>query len=157
MPDTDNINSKFSPRERKFLELHFAGALMKDAARAAGYRGASDRALCNTGRAILTKYENSVHPKELFRRVGASETRIAQLLLDMAENAKSESARVNALGILSKCLGLQREIDEGFQGFEIHLEGLGPPSPPPGAPRPGAPGQPPALPSAPPKTKQIIR
>jgi len=155
MPDTDNINSKFSPRERKFLELHFAGALMKDAARAAGYRGASDRALCNTGRAILTKYENSVHPKELFRRVGASETRVAQLLLDMAENAKSESARVNALGILSKCLGLQREIDEGFQGFEIRLEGLER-RPPPGA---GAahPAPTPGLPAPAQRPKQITK
>lgn len=158
----------YSVREKKFLELYFGGALMKDAVRAAGYRGASDVALCNTGRAILTKYENSAPPKEIFRRVGASETRIAQLLLDMAENAKSESARVNALGILSKCLGLQREIDEGFQGFEIHLHGLerrlppgapGPGAPGPGAagPQPGAPEQRPALPGPQLKAKQIIR
>ena len=150
-------NSKFSPRELKFLSLYFSGQQMKDAARAAGYRGASDQALCNSGRAILNKYEDSVHPKELFRRVGASETRVAQLLLALAETGKSESVRVSALAILTKCLGLQREIEEGFQGFEIHLEGLGPPSPPPGAPRPGPPGQPPALPSPQPKTKQITK
>jgi hypothetical protein len=38
----------------KFLEFYFGGTLMKTAARAAGYRGASDQSLCNTGKAILT-------------------------------------------------------------------------------------------------------
>ncbi len=119
----DEDDSKFSPRELKFLELYFSGALMKDAAKAAGYKGSSDQALCNTGRAILTKYEETARPNEIFRRVGASETRIAQLLLNLAESAESESARVNALGILSKCLGLQREQADPVQGARIVIQG----------------------------------
>jgi len=55
---------RFSPRAMKFLEIYFGGALMKDAARAAGYRGTSDQALCNTGRAILDKF--SKIPFDLF-------------------------------------------------------------------------------------------
>jgi hypothetical protein len=104
----ENGSSKFSPRELKFLELYFGGNLIKDAARAAGYRGRSAQALCNTGRAILKKFEETAHPKEIFQRFGASQVRTALLLVNLAEKAKSESARVNALGIISKILGMQR-------------------------------------------------
>ena len=86
----------------KFLELYFGGALMKDAAHAAGYRGASDQALCNTGRKILTKF--SKNPRSLFRRAGARETKIAQLLVGMAENNKSEHQQLKALRILAALL-----------------------------------------------------
>ena len=93
-------NSKFSPRQIKFLELYLSGFSMKAAARAAGYRGSSDPALCNTGRAILTKYQQS----GIFRGVGGGEGRIAQLLIDMASNHQSESGRLKGLRILSKVM-----------------------------------------------------
>jgi hypothetical protein len=51
MPQREKKKSKFSPRQIKFLELYFAGCSLKAAARGAGYLGASDSALCNTGRA----------------------------------------------------------------------------------------------------------
>jgi len=84
----------------KFLEFYFGGALMKNAARAAGYQGGSDQALCNTGRAILDKF--SKNPKSLFRLGGAREMRIAQLLGDML-NSKSPLQRLKALEILARC------------------------------------------------------
>jgi hypothetical protein len=96
-------NHRFSSREMRFLQLYLGGALMKDAARASGYRGASDQALCNTGRAILTKFSNN--PKALFRLAGARERRIAQLLVGMAFNSKSEFKQLKALTILLKCVG----------------------------------------------------
>lgn len=116
-------DSRMSPRELKFLEHYFSGSTMKDAVKAAGYRGASAPALCNTGRAILTRYEQNTSAQEIFRRVGASETRIAQLLLNLAENAESEGTRVHALGILSKCMGLQRESNEPVRGAKIIISG----------------------------------
>jgi hypothetical protein len=85
----------------KFLELYFGGALMKDAARAAGYRGSTPQALCNTGRAILDKFTKN--PEALFRRAGARERRVAQLLCDMAFNSKSPLQRLKALKILGRC------------------------------------------------------
>lgn len=94
---------RFSPREVKFLELYWGGAFMKDAARAAGYRGASDQALCNTGRRILIKFEAT--PKTLFHHAGSREKKIAQLIAHMAENSKSELQQLTALVILSKCVG----------------------------------------------------
>ena len=91
---------RFSPRQIKFLELYFGGALMKDAARAAGYRGASDQALCNTGRAILDKFSSS--PEALFRRVSAREAKVAKLLADMSNNNRP-ARQLIALAILLKC------------------------------------------------------
>ena len=94
-------NVRFSPRQIKFLELYLSGFLMKDAARAAGYRGSSDPALCNTGRAILTKLSNN--PQGLFRLAGPRERKIAQLLGQMAFNSKSELKQLKALEILGRC------------------------------------------------------
>ena len=87
--------SKFSPQQIKFLELYFSGFTMKDAARAAGYRGSSDQALCNTGGALL-------------RRAVATDARIAQLMLEAAENSQSESGRLKGLSILVKALSFRR-------------------------------------------------
>jgi len=93
-------NVRFSPREITFLELYFGGALMKDAARAAGYRGATPQALCNSGKRVLTKFSNS--PTTLFRLPGRRERKIAQLLINILES-KSEHKQLLALKILSKC------------------------------------------------------
>lgn len=86
----------------KFLEIYFGGALMKDAARAAGYRGTSDQALCNTGRAILDKF--SKIPFDLFCQAGARERKISKLIFEMADNAKSGTQQLKVLKILSKCI-----------------------------------------------------
>jgi len=93
--------TRFSPRQMKFLESYFGGASMKAAVRAAGYQGASDQALCNTGRAILDKF--SKNPDALFCRAGARERRVAQLLCDMAFHSKSPLQRLKALKILARC------------------------------------------------------
>ena len=101
MSYNDKKDSKFSPRERKFLELYFGGALMKDAARAAGYRGASDQALCNTGRAILTKFTKDPN----FHRAWRRKRKIARLSAGLAGNSKSELQQLKALKILSRYIG----------------------------------------------------
>jgi hypothetical protein len=109
-------NSKFSPRELKFLELYFSGFLMKDAAKSAGYRGSSDPAICNTGRAVLTKFEQSALAKRIFCGAGVSEGRIAALLIDMALNSQSESGRMKGLSILSRALfSLDRRLTSGAE------------------------------------------
>ncbi len=95
--------TRFSPRETKFLLYFWGGATMKAAAAAAGYRGATPQSLCNAGRRILTKF--SKNPKALFRQGWGREARIAQLLLGIAENGKSEHQQLKALTILSRCLG----------------------------------------------------
>ena len=94
-------NRRFTPKQLRFLELFFSGCKMKDAARAAGYRGASDQALCNTGRKILNKL--SKRPMTLFRRAGPREMRIAQLLGNRLDNGTVQQ-QLKALKILATML-----------------------------------------------------
>ena len=96
-------NFRLSPREMKFLELYLDGALMKEAARAAGYRGSTPQALCNTGRAILNKFSN-INLKSLHARARKIR-KIDQLLVSlvsMADDSKSELQQIKALKILGK-------------------------------------------------------
>jgi len=85
----------------KFLELYFGGALMKDAARAAGYRGASDQALCNTGRAILTKFTGDPN----FHRAWRRKWKIARLSVGLADDSKSDREQLKILKKLSRYIG----------------------------------------------------
>jgi len=94
-------NFRFNQRQLRFLELFFSGYKMKTAARAAGYKGRSDQALCNTGRKILNKL--SKNQKSFFRLAGTRERMIVQLLDDMAFNSESTSQRLKALKILARC------------------------------------------------------
>jgi hypothetical protein len=95
MSPKDRKKSKFSTQQLRFLELYFSGLTMKAAARAAGYRGSSDQALCNAGAAIL-------------RRAVATDARIAQLFLDKVVRNQSESGRLKGLNILVKTMFSRR-------------------------------------------------
>jgi hypothetical protein len=94
-------NAKFSPRAMKFLELYFGGALMKDAARAAGYCGASNAALCNTGRGILTKFTGD----PTFDRAWRHKRKIARLSVGLADDSKSDREQLKILKKLSRYIG----------------------------------------------------
>ena len=95
MSTKEKGRTRFSPRQIKFLELYFAGHSIKAAARAAGYQGSSDQALCNTGGALL-------------RRAVATDARIAQLFLDKILRNQSESGRLKGLNILVKTMFFRR-------------------------------------------------
>jgi len=95
-------NSKFSARQLLFLELFFSGYSMQDAARGAGYKGSTPQALCNNARAILDKFSKT--PLAHFCQAGARERKIAKLIFEMADNAKSGTQQLKALKILSKCI-----------------------------------------------------
>jgi hypothetical protein len=95
MSTKEKGRAKFSPRQLKFLELYFTGHSLKAAARAAGYQGSSDQALCNTGGALL-------------RRAVATDAHIAQLFLDKMMRDQSESGRMKGLSILVKTMFFRR-------------------------------------------------
>lgn len=61
---------------------------MKNAARAAGYRGTSDQSLCNSGRKILNKL--SKNPNLLLFWPGAREMRIARLIANTVDNGTAQ-------------------------------------------------------------------
>lgn len=93
---------RYSERQLRFLEFHFAGLTMAMAAKRAGFGGRSDPALCNTAKRILSKFEKE--PEAFFRQAGPRGLKIARLLVDMGENNKSEHKQLEALTILSKCI-----------------------------------------------------
>jgi hypothetical protein len=74
---------------------------MKDAARAAGYRGASDQTFCNIGRAILTKFTGDPN----FHRAWRRKRKIARLSVGLAGNSRSEHEQLKILKILSRSIG----------------------------------------------------
>jgi hypothetical protein len=93
-------NIKFSPRQNRFLELYFGGALLKDAVWQAGYRGCSNQSRCNTAKKILTKFTKNPN----FHREWTRERKIARLLAGMGENGKSERQKMKNLRILAALL-----------------------------------------------------
>ena len=85
----------------------------------AGYDGLSESMLYLVARKIVEKYEagGGVGPKVL-RAVGLGELKIAKLLKSLAESAKSEVVKLEALKFAANCLGMSKP-DETFQGFSI--------------------------------------
>ena len=86
----------------------------------AGYKGYHPNYLYQLGTKIINKNECQADDhRKIFRAVGAGETAIAQGLLHLAQNAKSEMVRLNAWTGLAKCLGLTKEVLEGVEGIQI--------------------------------------
>lgn len=71
---------------------------MKNAARAAGYRGSTPQALCNSGRKVLNKL--SKNPKALLRLAGPRAIGIFQLLGDRLDSGTAQQ-QLKALKILA--------------------------------------------------------
>lgn len=95
---------RFSLRALKFLKLYFVeGMQLMDAARSAGYKGATPQSLCNTGLAILRRYTGDSRAT-VRRRIGAQGVDVGQLLTEVAENGKSEHQQFQTLMLLSKCI-----------------------------------------------------
>lgn len=117
--DTEGV--KFSERELKALEYWFSGKYKTkwQAARAAGYKGTSKSSLTNTLNGVIKKYDSNKDHREIMRDIGAGESNIVKLLWEIAKNGKDEKARLQALNILSKCAGMQREVVEGDRGGDI--------------------------------------
>ena len=103
------------------LEIYFTGkADLEKAVKMAGYKTRSKSMRYYVGSKIVEKLENGARGKEIFRRVGLGEVTIAMLLLQIARDAKSGSnARISALNVASKCVGLQKEVIEGGEGADI--------------------------------------
>lgn len=128
--DINEINSvelkgPLAPREIKCLESLFSQTKpyldYAQAAKNAGFKAKYRQSLEIIAKRIVEKYcAASADHKKIFRQVGASEVYLAQTLKTIIDNTKlAPSARVNALAILSKILGLQREVIEGLAGARV--------------------------------------
>lgn len=125
--DTDipNPNSDLTDREIKVLELYFSGLPLSQAVRKAGYKSKDPQTRVFIGNRILEKYECQAGGKEIFRRVGLGEARLAMQLrwvVQELERNYRETGNLTALRTLkdylvlqSKCLGLHRDVLETLE------------------------------------------
>jgi len=114
------LGEQLTVKELKFLEIYLSGEADRlKAMKLAGYDGLSDSMLYLISRKIVEKYEagGGVGPKVL-RAVGLGELKIAKLLKSLAETAKSDLVRLEALKFAANCLGMSKP-DETYQGFSI--------------------------------------
>ena len=106
-----NIKSVLTEKELLFLQIYLSGGITQvNALKSAGYQGYNEKYLELLARKIIGKYESQGGDhRKIFREIGAGEMRVAQGILDLAMNAKSEMVRLNAWLGIAKCLGLQKD------------------------------------------------
>jgi hypothetical protein len=110
--------------ELKFIELYLIGGLtIENAMKAAGYINYHPKYRYTAAKKIIEKYECSVGDhRKIMRDMGYGVTKLIELLVDSAENAKSEMVKLTARIALAKCLGLHSEIVDEVQGLKIIID-----------------------------------
>lgn len=119
--DEINIKDQMTQKELNFLELLFSGNHSIDKAMIlAGYGQYSKDWRYKLSQKIIRKYEQQVGDhRKIMRTMGYGEVKVIKLLIDSAENAKSETVKLNARIALAKCIGLQKEVVDGVEGITI--------------------------------------
>jgi len=124
-------DKKLTDREIKFLEIYFTNANipLHTAARMAGYKAKHNSTLDFTAKRILSKYEGATDHREIFRRMGCGEAKIAEMLIDLAKTAQSETVKLNAIATLTKVFGMQKDNLDLGAGAEINIRPAAAPAP----------------------------
>jgi len=114
-----------SEREKTVLNLYLSGLPLSEAVKQAGYKAKHPQTRCIIGNRILRKYESQAGGKEIFRRAGLGEARLAAKLRRLIEHLEERvydrgelaaaTKLLKGLELASKCLGLQREVVEGLE------------------------------------------
>ena len=122
-----DLKGQLSLKEQRFIELYLTGDLTVDKAmESAGYVGYHKKSLYRLSRKIVEKYESSAGDhRKIMRAMGYGETKAIEMLIDSAENAKSEMVRLTARITLAKCLGLHQDVVAVNQGIQIIIRGRG--------------------------------
>jgi hypothetical protein len=119
----NEIDFKEQPtaREARFIELRFVEGMTTDKAMiAAGYGKYSQKQRYRIATKIVQKYEHQAGDhRKIMRAMGYGETKVIEMLIDSAENAKSEMVRLGARTFLAKCLGMQQDVADVQSGIRI--------------------------------------
>lgn len=110
--------------EKEMEKENFEDDVIVESMKKATYnpKGTKDvRQMIELGREILGRHESALTSKEVFSQIGLSVRQIALNLRKLALTAKTETVRLNALNIASKCVGLQRESVDLEAGAEINI------------------------------------
>lgn len=121
------LSGQLTMMELRFIEFYLTGELTVDKAmESAGYKGYHKKSLYRLSRKIVEKYESSAGDhRKIMRAMGYGETKAIAMLIDSAENAKSEMVRLTARITLAKCLGLHQDVVAANQGIQIIIKGRG--------------------------------
>lgn len=121
------LSGQLTMMELRFIEFYLTGDLTVDKAmESAGYKGYHKKSLYRLGRKIVDKYESSAGDhRKIMRAMGYGETKAIEMLIDSAENAKSEMVKLTARITLAKCLGLHQDVVAVNQGIQIIIRGRG--------------------------------
>ena len=122
-----NLKDQLTEKEQLFIEIFLAGGTSRDEGMiSAGYGNYSQSHRMGLSRKIIAKYESLAgEHRKTFRAVGAGEVAVAQGLLDLATNSKSEMVRLNAWTAIGKILGLTQDVVAVNQGIQIVIKGRG--------------------------------
>jgi hypothetical protein len=132
-----DLKPRMTGKELKFIELWLSGKYtLEKAMILSGYQNYHRDSLYRLGREIVIRYEEAAQDhRKIMRAMGAGEVGVLMGLWELAQDTKNKTIRLNALSMLAKCLGLQKETLEGAAGitfvFETIAPGQGPQQGPP--------------------------
>lgn len=120
----DDLKSKMTVKELKFLEIYFQGNISQEKAMdLAGYQDYNQDYKGILARKIIRKHETQAGDHRIIARaLGAGEVFVISGLMELAKNGKSEIVKRAALGDLAKILGLTKEQLETAGGIKIIFE-----------------------------------
>ncbi len=149
--DLKNIDmkGKLTAQELTFLEIFFNSPHGKKENRvtidkcmiSAGYGNMAQSSRYFIAKKILEKYEATApQARQVFSRLGFGPVRVAQGIIDKAQNAPSDIVSLRALDLAARCQGMTEQAAGGGGGVNIIINTGPPQAPGPGLP--GAPGAP---------------
>ncbi len=169
--DKVSIKDKLTSQELRFLEIYFSSDHIKGTNKVttdkamilAGYGHFTQDWRYKLAKKIVIKYERcGGEATKIFQELGFGQIKVAQGIIDKAENAKSEMVSLKALALAAKCCRMTEEKERTGQGININIittaaAAPGGPSPGPGPAQVVIQGEAPAQPVAPRKPLQITR
>jgi hypothetical protein len=123
------LDEELTAQEKLFMSLYVKlnkgddRAAKLRAVDRAGYKVRWDQTRLVLADAIIAKYcVKSQEHKQVFRTAGLDEFYIALSLKRNYEGCQSETARAQFANIITKCMGLQKDVQDFWQGVELIIK-----------------------------------
>jgi len=138
--DKSQDADQLTHQEINFLILYLSGSHTIDSAmKSAGYANLSQPQRYRLAKKVVKAYARGTEDKaNIFRDAGLSEVEVAQNIKKLAETARSEQVKLNALALAAKCLRLTDEPERTHHGVRININIMQAPA----QPHPGPPDRP---------------
>lgn len=97
---------RLNPKHRKFLGLYLETGNIANSYIGAGYQ-CSGASACVAGSRLLRKLDKDLNHLEVFEEEGLTVRSVARRLKELM-SGENDSVAVRAMGVITKCMGLQR-------------------------------------------------